>query len=153
MERTRRKSLSPDIIRVTSSAGFFFCSKRRAKSMLPKKNPAELVTLIISGDKLFLRVRSIKVHAGRQQREIAHEIDPQIEHFRPKIGDLLVTDALLARHISPCYQTLFAGVLPVGLTPHAAHDPVRVEGEIADGVNSFFLGLEIFGDRRPVRPR
>jgi hypothetical protein len=38
--------------------------------------------------------------------EIAHEIHPQIEHLRPKIGNLLVTDPLLARHISPCNQTV-----------------------------------------------
>jgi hypothetical protein len=70
--------------------------------LLAKKNPAELIPLVITGDELFLRVRSIKVHARRRQREIAYEIHPQVEHLRPKIRDLLVTDALLARHISPC---------------------------------------------------
>ena len=53
----------------------------------------------VSGDKLFLRVRSIQVHARRWQREVAHEIHPQIEHLGPKIGDLLITDALFAGHI------------------------------------------------------
>src|SRR5262249_43757466 len=120
--------------------------------LLAKKNPAELIPMIVSGDELFLRVRSIKVHARRRQREIANEIHPQIKHLRPKIGDLLVTDAFLARHISPCYQTLLTAVFPVGLTAHTAHDSVRVKGEITNGVNSFFFSLEIFGDRRPVRP-
>ena len=78
-----------------------------ALRLLAKKNPAELISLIISSDEFFLRVRSIKIYARRPQREIAHEIHPQIEHLRPKIGDLFVTDALLARHISPCNQTLF----------------------------------------------
>jgi hypothetical protein len=76
--------------------------------LLAKKNPAELIPLVISSDEFFLRVRSIKIYARRPQREIAHEIHPQIEHLRPKIGDLFVTDALLARHISPCNQTLLA---------------------------------------------
>ena len=38
------------------------------------------------------------------------------------------------------------------LTPHAPHDPIRIKREIAHGINSFFFRLEIFGDRRPVRP-
>src|SRR4029453_13229750 len=100
------------------------------RRLLAKKNPAELFPLIISGDELFLRVVAIKIHARRRQRATAYEIHSTIQTFPPKKGDLFVTDSLLARHISPCNQTLFAGVFPVGLTPHAAHDPVRVEGEI-----------------------
>src|SRR6266550_4644949 len=138
--------------RIVTAALFALClpqlifgSVDFARRLLAKKNPAELLALIISGDELFLRVRSIEIHARRRQCKVAHEIHPQIKHLRPKIWDLLVTDALLTRHISPRNQTLFAGVFPVGLTPHAAHDPVRVEREIADRVNSFFLGLERFG--------
>src|SRR6478735_2413198 len=36
MERTRRKNSSPDTIRGISSAGFFFASKRNARSMRQK---------------------------------------------------------------------------------------------------------------------
>src|SRR6188472_4635067 len=123
-----------------------------ALRLLAKQNSAQLIALIKSGDELFLRICSIKVHACRWKREIAHEIHPQIKHLRPKIGDLLVTDPLLAGHVSPCNQTLFPRVFPVGLTPHSAHNSVWIEGEIADGVNSFFLCLEIFCDWRPVWP-
>src|SRR5215472_12850620 len=121
--------------------------------LLAKKNSAELISLIVSGDKSFLRVGSIKIHASRRQREIAYEVHSQIEHLRPKVRDLFVTDALLPRHVGACYQTLLAGIFPVRLTPHAAHGPVGIEGEITDRVNSFFLSLEIFGDRRSVRAR
>src|SRR3954469_4453471 len=124
-----------------------------ALRLLGKKNSAELLALIKSRYEFFLRVRSIEVHPRRRQREIADEIHSQIKHLRPKIGNLLVADALLARHIGPCNETLLPRVFPVGLTPHATHDSVRIKSEIADRVNSFFFGLEILGDRRPVWTR
>src|SRR5215217_3878802 len=124
-----------------------------ALRLLAKKNSAELLALIKSRYEFFLRVRSVEVHPRRRQREIAHEIHSQIKHLRPKIGNLFVADALLARHIGPCNQTLLPRVFPVGLTAHATHDSVRIKSEIADGVNSFFFGLEILGDGRPVWSR
>src|SRR5215469_10662181 len=98
------------------------CSVDFVLRLLAKKNPAELIPLIISGGEFFLRVRSMKIHTRRRQCEIAYEVHSQIEHFRPKVRYLFVTDALLPRHVCPCYQTLLAGIFPVRLTPHAAHD-------------------------------
>src|SRR5260370_9924956 len=121
--------------RIVAVASFALCLPQLtfgridfALRLLAKKNPTELISLIVSGDEFFLRVRPIKIHSRRWQRKVAHEIHPQLEHLLPKIGDLFVTDTLLARHISPCNQTLLAGVFPMRLSPHAAHDPVRVEG-------------------------
>src|SRR5262245_12652310 len=100
-----RSSVTPNLFAL-SLAQLVLGRINFALRLLAKKNPAELVTLVISGGEFFLRVRSIKIHAGRRQREVAHEIHPQIEHLRPKIGDLFVTNAFLAGHISPCNQTL-----------------------------------------------
>src|SRR5260370_18173052 len=97
-----------------------------ALRLLAKKNPTELISLIVSGDEFFLRVRSIKIHARRLQRKVAHEIHPQIEHLRPKIGDLLVTDALLAGQITSCDHTSLPAVFPMCLTPPASYIPLSI---------------------------
>ena len=39
------------------------------------------------------------------------------------------------------------------LPAHAAHNPVRIKREIANGEDSFLFGLKIFRDRRTMRPR
>ena len=121
--------------------------------MLAKQNRPELVALIIAGDKFLLRVGALKLDASRQHTEVAYKIDPQIEHLRPKIWDLLVADALLARHVRARNQALTTGIFPMRLTPHTAHNPIWIKCQVADRINSFFFCLQVLSDRRPVRPR
>src|SRR5438045_9672064 len=90
--------------------------------------------------------------ASREQRKTSDKNYPQIEHFRPKIGGLPVANPLLARHVCAGDETLLARVVPMCLTSHTAHNPVGIKCQIADGINSFFFSLEIFGDRRAVWP-
>src|SRR5947207_8546223 len=88
-----------------------------ALRLLAKQNRPELVALIIAGDKFLLRVGALKLDASRQHTEVAYKIDPQIEHLRPKIWDLLVADALLASHVVARIQALTTVIFPMALQP------------------------------------
>src|SRR2546430_4037904 len=77
----------------------------------------------------------------------------QVEHFSPEIRDLLVTNPFFPSHVRARDQALPARVLPMRLPAHAAHNPVRIKREIANGEDSFLFGLKIFRDRRTMRPR
>ena len=70
---------------------------------------------------LFLRVRALKIHPSWLHAEVAHEIQFQVEHFRPEIRDLLVANPLLAGHIRARDEALLARIFPMGLPADAAH--------------------------------
>src|SRR5438477_6374240 len=121
-----------------------------ARRLLAKQNRAEFVSQIIACSEFLLRVRALKINTRWQHAEIANKIHPQIEHFRPKIGDLLVANAFFAGHVGPCDQTLALSVLPMRLAPHTAHYPIWIKCKVAYRINPFFFCLKIFSDRRPM---
>ncbi len=92
-----------------------------ARRLLAKQDRAEFVSLIVTHSKFFLCVRALNINTRGQHAEIANKIYPQIEDFRPKVGDLLVADAFFAGHIGACDQTLAPRVVPMRLASHAAH--------------------------------
>src|SRR5438477_9018299 len=79
-------------------------------------------------------------------------MQPQIEHGGPEIRDLLVANSFLSRHVRSGDQALTARILPMGLPPHSAHDPVRIKREIAHGKDSFFFSLRYSVTGEPCGP-
>src|SRR5581483_10716611 len=77
-------------------------------------------------------------------------MDAQIEHLRPEIRHLLVANALFAGHVCPSDQPLAAGVLPMRLAAHPAHDSIRIKRKVAYRINPFLLGLEILRNGRAM---
>src|SRR5439155_13795147 len=121
-----------------------------ALRLLAQQNGPELVALIITGNKLFLRVGPLTPDTHRQHTEIPDKIHAQIEHLRPKVRDLLVTDPLFASHVRARDQAFATGVFPLRPTTHVPHDPIPIRREIAHGINSYFFRLEILGDLHTV---
>src|SRR4029077_16562173 len=74
-----------------------------ARLLLAKQDRAEFVSLIVARSEFFLCVRALNIDTRGQHAEIADKIYPQIEDFRPKVGDLLVADAFFAGHVGACH--------------------------------------------------
>ena len=51
-----------------------FCRIDFACRLLAKNHPAELVSLIIAGDELFLGVCPVKINTSRRQAEVSNKI-------------------------------------------------------------------------------
>src|SRR5207248_9163521 len=88
----------------------------------------------------------------RLNGEITDKIESQIEHLRPEIRQLFVTDSLFARHVRSCHQSLFARIFPMRLPSHSTHQTVRIKRQVTNCVDSFLFGLEIIVDRGTVWP-
>ena len=121
-----------------------------ARRLLAKQDRAEFVSLIVAHSEFFLCVRALNINTRRRRAEIANKIYPQIEDFRPKVGDLLIADTFFPGHIGACNQTLASCVVPMGLASDAAHYPIGIKCQVAYRIDPFFFRLEIFGHRRPV---
>src|SRR4029077_11688994 len=121
-----------------------------ARRLLTKQDRAEFVSLIVARSEFFLCVCALNINTHGQHAEIANKIYPQIEDFRPKIGDLLVADTFFAGHISACNQTLAPCVVPMRLASDAAHYPIGIKCQVAYRIDPFFFRLEIFGHRRSM---
>src|ERR1700730_16657890 len=81
--------------------------------LIAKQNCPQFVTLIIMGDEFSLGVGATEVHPGRLHTKVTDEMQPDVEHFRPEIRDLLVTNPFLASHVCACDQALRAGIVPM----------------------------------------
>src|SRR5947209_13412736 len=70
-----------------------------ARGRVAKQQRAQLVPLIIPHHEFLLRVRAFETHSSRLQTEVPDKIQLQVEHLRPEIRDLLVSNPLLTRHV------------------------------------------------------
>src|SRR5262245_44018920 len=92
-----------------------------ALTLIANQDRAQLLALVVAGDEFPLRVRPAQVDSRRLHAEIANEVQSQIEHFGPEVGDLLVTNPFLASHVRARHKTLLARVFPMRLPANAAH--------------------------------
>jgi hypothetical protein len=70
-----------------------------ALSLIAKEDRAQLVALVVAGNEFSFRVRPAQINSRRLHAEITDEVQSQIEHLRPEVGDLLVANPFLSRHV------------------------------------------------------
>src|SRR5438105_15613118 len=95
-----------------------------ARGRVAKQKRAQLVSLIIPRHELLLRVGAFETHSSRLQTEVPDKIQLQVEHLRPEIRDLFVSNPFFTRHVCARDEPLLARIFPMPLAPHAAHAPL-----------------------------
>ncbi len=118
--------------------------------LIAEDDAEELGELVAADDELLLGAVAFDLEAGGGFVEVADEVEVEIEELGGVVGEPFPLDALLAGHVGAGDAALLEGALPVVDAALAAEHFVRVGGDVADGEDAFFVGLEVLVDRGAV---